>query len=31
VVRRYSRDRNHPLTALAGDIIRGATRIIGDR
>ncbi|HEX4832406.1 MAG TPA: GAF and ANTAR domain-containing protein [Trebonia sp.] len=29
VMRQFSRDRNHPLTGLAGDIIRGTARING--
>ena len=27
LLRRYSRDRNHPLTQLAGDVIRGTTAL----
>ena len=29
-LRRYARDHNHPLTELAGDVIRGTARITGD-
>jgi hypothetical protein len=29
LVRRYARDHNHPLTELAGDVIRGTARITG--
>jgi hypothetical protein len=29
-LRRYARDHNHPLTELAGDVIRGTARIAGD-
>jgi GAF domain-containing protein len=28
ILRRYARDHNHPLTQLAGDVIRGTTPII---
>ena len=28
ILRRYARDHNHPLTQLAGDVIRGTARII---
>jgi AmiR/NasT family two-component response regulator len=28
LLRRYARDHNHPLTQLAGDVIRGTTPII---
>jgi len=27
ILRRYARDHNHPLTTLAGDVIRGTARI----
>ncbi|MGZ4435783.1 MAG: GAF and ANTAR domain-containing protein [Trebonia sp.] len=30
LLRRYARDHNHPLTELAGDVIRGTARITGD-
>ena len=30
ILRRYARDHNHPLTGLAGDVIRGTARIAGD-
>jgi transcriptional regulator with GAF, ATPase, and Fis domain len=29
ILRRYARDHNHPLTQLAGDVIRGTARILG--
>jgi len=29
-LRRYVRDKNHPLIGLAGDVIRGMARIAGD-
>ena len=29
MLRRYARDHNHPLTELAGDVIRGTARIPG--
>ena len=29
ILRRYARDRNHPLTDLSGDVIRGTVRIDG--
>ena len=28
ILRRYARDHNHPLTTLAGDVIRGTARIV---
>ncbi|MGH3209310.1 MAG: GAF and ANTAR domain-containing protein [Trebonia sp.] len=31
ILRRYARDHNHPLTQLAGDVIRGTARISSDR
>jgi len=31
LLRRYARDHNHPLTELAGDVIRGTVRIASDR
>ncbi len=31
LLRRYARDHNHPLTELAGDVIRGTARIAGAR
>jgi GAF domain-containing protein len=31
LLRRYARDHNHPLTELAGGVIRGTARIAGDR
>jgi GAF domain-containing protein len=31
VLRSYARDHNHPLTELAGDVIRGTARIDGGR
>src|SRR3984957_7431989 len=30
-LRRYARDHNHPLTELAGDVIRGTARIVGGK
>jgi AmiR/NasT family two-component response regulator len=30
MLRRYARDRNHPLTELSGDVIRGTVRITSD-
>ena len=30
-LRRYARDHHHPLTELAGDVIRGTARIVGDQ
>ena len=30
ILRRYARGHNHPLTALAGDVIRGTARIPAD-
>jgi len=29
ILRRYARDHNHPLTQLAGDVIRGTAPIAG--
>jgi GAF domain-containing protein len=31
VLRSYARDHNHPLTQLAGDVIRGTARIVGGK
>ena len=31
ILRRYARDHNHPLTGLAGDVIRGTVRVLRDR
>jgi AmiR/NasT family two-component response regulator len=31
LLRRYARDHNHPLTKLAGDVIRGTARIAGGK